>query len=213
MTIIIDPITVQPIANGVIRVEPVIIGKRLFGSNATAQPFLSYDSFTRANGVLGSSESVGPSGETAQSIAWNASGWSIASGVVQSGEINVFALQSCGISNVTISVTVRALAEAAGIYARCDSATNPTISFQMFQAGSSVVILESLPEGSSLLAEYVSEYVANDVLKLVLSGTSWQAYKNDILLGSGTTVIVDGTIHGMFSSISGDKLDNWTCRG
>ncbi|MFA6358711.1 MAG: hypothetical protein WCY09_08670 [Candidatus Omnitrophota bacterium] len=37
MTIIIDPITVQPIANGVIRVNPIIVGNQLFVRSTLAQ--------------------------------------------------------------------------------------------------------------------------------------------------------------------------------
>lgn len=214
MTVIIhDPIIVQPVTDGVIRVEPITVGARLFGSVTTAQPFLSYDSFTRANGALGSSESIGPDGEVAQPITWNASGWQITDGAVHSDEINIFALQECNVSDVTISVIIKALAEAAGIYARCNTDTNPTAAFEVFQAGDTILVWDTKPEGAALIGEYTSAYVANDVLKLVLSGTSWQVYKNDVLVGSGTTTVTSGTIHGMYSSLSGDILDNWTCRG
>ena len=45
-------------------------------------PTLWYDSFTRANGALSSSESVGPDGQGIPSLAWTGATWAIATNVV-----------------------------------------------------------------------------------------------------------------------------------
>ncbi len=134
----------------------------------------------------------------------------------------LFATHDSPTPDVMVGAKLAAYAEGtqAGIVARLDSATGPAnfiIAYQDFQVATGYVkVVECVAGVYTELGSFASAYASGDRLVLWLKGSAFRAYKVNaagvpVLLGSGTTAVLSGTLHGLFSTHSGNTFDNYSC--
>jgi hypothetical protein len=135
---------------------------------------------------------------------------------------DLFATHDSASPNVLIGAKLSAYVAntCAGLVARLDSASSPAnfiIAYQFTdQNGAKVKIEQCVAGVYAELGSYTSAYVAGDRLVLRLSGSAFRLYKvntsgTPTLLGTGTTTVLSGTLHGLFSTYEGNKFDNYSC--
>ncbi|MEN6301356.1 MAG: carbohydrate binding domain-containing protein, partial [Armatimonadia bacterium] len=138
---------------------------------------------------------------------------------------DLFATQSSATAEVSIDVTMpsRTVGTQNGIVARLDSATSPTtfiIAYQTYANTTQQVRVDECVGGTyTNLATYTSDFAANQVLRMRCEGGVVTVSKlaaagvdgaegAETRLGSCYTTVLTGTLHGLFSTQSGNTLDN-----
>lgn len=235
---------------------------------------LAYDTFTRADGALGSSEATGPDGQSTPQLAWTGATWAISSGkavntptvgaeldsgtltvgtwyLITATEVNyfyagsaightfraaaataldannkvkaltlatLFATHAYSTTNILADVTLSAYTTGtqAGMVLRLDSTASPANFIIAYQDAGNVKIDECVAGTYTNLGTYASAYAAGNSLRVSLDGNAWRLYKITsagaaTLLGSGTTNVTTGTLHGLFSTDAANTLDGWQC--
>ena len=129
---------------------------------------------------------------------------------------SLFATQSYPTTNVCADITLSAYATntQAGLVLRLDSAAAPANFIIAYQEAGKVWIDECVSGTYTSLGNYTSAFATGDTLRVILDGAAWRLYKltsagTPTLLGAGTTNVVTGTRHGLFSTDARNTLDNW----
>jgi len=178
----------------------------------------AYDTFTRANGAIGTSETTGPDGQTVAAREWTGDTWTIAGNVAvntPTGPTEYCASHDSSAVDVMVGAKLATYAAGqAGVAAQLDAAHRNGV--VLYQDGANVKF-DKLESGSlTNIATYASAYATGDRLALWLSGSAFRVYKVNaagvpVLLGSGTTTVLSGQRHGLFSTHSGNTFDNYNC--
>lgn len=130
----------------------------------------------------------------------------------------LFATHAYSTTNILADVTLAAYTTGtqAGLVLRLDSAASPANFIIAYQDAGNVKIDACVAGTYTNLGTYASAYAAADSLRVSLDGNAWRLYKITsagaaTLLGSGTTAVTTGTLHGLFSTDASNTLDNWQC--
>jgi len=130
----------------------------------------------------------------------------------------LFATQAHTTTNILIDIALSAYTTGtqAGLVLRLDSAASPANFILAYQDSGNVKIDECVAGVYTNLGTYASAYASGDSLRVSLDGNAWRLYKITAagaatLLGSGTTAVTTGTLHGLFSTDASNTLDGWQC--
>ncbi|MCX6786838.1 MAG: hypothetical protein NTU85_03455 [Candidatus Kaiserbacteria bacterium] len=128
---------------------------------------------------------------------------------------SLIAVTPAATADIVADVTVTALAigTQAGLCLRCNSQSAPASFILVYHNGANVVVDKCVSGTYSNLASTVATYSTSYVLRVVCFGSSVQIYYNNVLIGAELTIsdteIINNTLHGLFSTYSGNSLDNF----
>lgn len=165
-------------------------------------PVLAYDTFTRANGTLGSSEAVGPDSQAVTARAWMLQAGTIvidtnrASLTVLSGTLNAIATVDGVSSDVLVDVNVTRTLGSGGSVLRYVDANNY---LRASHDGTNALIEQVVAGTPTTLRTGVATYSAGATLRVIVSGTTGWLFYNGVAVGASFTVPASSaTLHGLY---------------
>lgn len=176
----------------------------------------AYDTFTRANGGMGISETTGPDGQGAPTLAWTdqVGTWAITSNKagpsVLAGAVGITTVNA-GVADVLIDADLTQTLLNSGIVVRYVDSSNYVIAYHN---GTSAKLDKVVGGSTSSIISATATYSANAVIRVICQGTSFQLFYNSAKVGSTSTVadaiLQSATLHGLYSSGLGNTMDNFT---
>lgn len=173
---------------------------------------IAYDTFTRANGALGSTEATGADGQLLTPIAWSSA---IGTWAISSNKATASAL-SGGLAIATISVSTKgniveaALTRSAGIVGVVGRYTDSDNYIYAYHDGTNAGIKQRLAGvETDLIAATAATYSASAILRLVMDGNSCLLFYNNARVGATGTINagLSGTIDGLYTTDTGNTHD------
>lgn len=172
-------------------------------------PSLWYDSFTRADGALGSSETTGPDGQATPATAWvNQTGTIGVTGNAAQATALAGGLALATIPTTYADVHVRAaLTRAAGnigINARFQDTDNY---LRAYHDGTNVVCQQVVAGTPTTLRTGAAAFVASAYIYLIVRGTTGWLFYNNVAIGASFTVPSSTqTAHGLYTTDLGNTV-------
>ena len=175
---------------------------------------LAYDTFTRADGVLGSSQTVGPDGQAAPARAWaNLFGTSAIStnkavfSALESGQ--GMAVVDVGTRNSLISCKLTRSAGSVGIMSY---ASNAAI-LQAYHDGTNVILGKWVDPAWTVLVNVATAYAAGAELRIIIDGNAVSVFYNGFKVGT-TQIVSDASLlaatkAGLYTTDTGNSFDNF----
>jgi len=173
-------------------------------------PVLAYDTFTRANGALGSTETAGPDAQAVTARAWTAQvgTWAIASNVAGATALAGGIAQAtapCVSADVLADIAFTRSAGAGGLTLRYADASNY---LRATHDGTNCLLEQVVAGVATTLRTGVATYAAGAVIRVILSGTEGRLFYNDVAVGAVFTVPSStATAHGLYTSNTGNTFD------
>jgi hypothetical protein len=104
---------------------------------------------------------------------------------------------------------------ASGMVLNLDDVDNPQNFVLAYHNGTRAKLVKCVAGTNTTVIEAVTAYAAGANLVVVKDGTSYALYYNNAQVGATSTIsdagIISNTLHGMFSTYSGNQLDNFQC--
>jgi hypothetical protein len=175
---------------------------------------LAYDTFTRADGSLGNSETSGPDSQTVAAEAWTAQlgTWGIATNKAASSALDgtesvSVATVDVGTTNVMVEVVATRSAGTSGLTLRYTDADNY---IKCVHNGTNLQVIEVVAGTPNTLVNAAATYGAAFRMMVSLNGTKVRGYYNNALIGSeATTAVTTGNNHGLFTDDTGATFDGF----
>jgi len=174
-------------------------------------PVLAYDTFTRADGALGSTETAGPDAQAVTARAWTAQvgTWAIASNVAGATALAggiAIATYDAGSADVLHDVAAtRAAGNIGAVYRYADS-SNYLIAYH---DGTNAKLDKVVAGVTTNLISAAATYSAGAVVRAILSGTEARLFYNNAAVGSlATAPASSATLHGLYTTDTTNSLDN-----
>jgi hypothetical protein len=174
---------------------------------------LVYDTFTRADGALGNSESTGPDSQTVTARAWTnqvgtvqvASNTAICTAL--SGGIAI-ATVDAGAADVLHQAALTRGTGTPGIVVRYADASNYVYAIH---DGTNARLIKRVAASETTLVNIAATYAANAPLLIMCSGTAFRLYYNNAFIGTQQTIsdasLQTGTQHGLYYTDTNSTLD------
>lgn len=130
----------------------------------------------------------------------------------------LFAAVEANRADVIASVELDAVTAGtqAGLVLNLDDEGTPANFVVAYHDGASAKLRKCVAGTYTTLINATTAYGAGQVLKVIKLGTSYSLYYNDVQVGTTQTIgdagIISNTLHGLFSTYSGNQLDNFTLR-
>lgn len=173
-------------------------------------PIPAYDTFTRANGALGSTELVGPDGQRIPAVLWNNRiGTTLIVGNTASASVLVGGVAIATVVGTLVDVWAIApltrVGGDVGVVVRYADVNNYVIAYH---DGANAHLDKVVGGVTTPVLNVVSAYAAGRVIRLICEGTAFRLYYNDLLIG--TAVIADagvqnGVEYGLYSTNVGNS--------
>jgi len=182
---------------------------------ATAQPFdffripvalwppppLCYDTFTRANGALDSTENIGPDNQAAPALAWtNQVGTVQVSGNKAIATVVPVdrAIATCptASADVLVDIALTKGTTGAGLVMRYQDTDNY---LYLWHNGTNLKLVKRVAGIETTLVDAAGAYAAGRVIRGILSGTSGSSFYNSALIGA--TQVVPASSYGLMGLI------------
>jgi hypothetical protein len=175
---------------------------------------VAYDSFTRSNGVLGSTETTGPDGQTTQSLAWQDTlgTWGVASNVAQCSALSGgsgIATYDCGKTNVLHD----------GIFTRSGGNTGMVVRYvdannyiTCYHDGTSLKVDKIVGGVLTNVITQAVTYSATALMRIVIDGTNVRVFYGSTT-AAGTIAdagLQTGTRVGIYTTNVGNTADRVT---
>lgn len=112
----------------------------------------------------------------------------------------------------TVSIATSPAGTQAGLAVGIDSATDPKYGVIAYHDGTNAK-LDKLVNGTWTNVISAAATWANDAeIRVIRDGTTFRLYYNNAQVGATSTIadVGDGTLHGLFSTYSGNQMDNFT---
>lgn len=174
---------------------------------------LAYDTFTRANGALGNTETSGPDSQSMSSLAWTdrAGTYTVSSNKAQasalSGGISASTVTTAS-QDVMIDAALTRSAGNVGIVARWQDSSNYLIAYH---DGTNARLDKVVAGVTTNLISVSATYGAGRILRLGVDGTGARLYYHDALIGSLATIPSSTyALHGLYTTDTGNTQDNFT---
>jgi len=176
---------------------------------------LAYDSFTRADGALGSSETVGPDGQATPARTWvNRVGTTLvatnkAQASVLVGGVAIATMDTGTVNAITGATLTRAGNEV-GVVLRYVDADNY---IRAIHDGTNCKLIKRV---ATVETDVISAVVAlgAGAIRVIPDGTSFALYLNGAQVGATSTIsdaaLQTGTQQGLFSTNVGNTQDLWS---
>jgi len=172
----------------------------------------AYDTFTRANGALGSTEATGPDGQGCTSTAWadSVGTWAIAGNVATctalAGGIGIATVDT-GVISAVMRTTITRAGDEVGIVLRYVDADNYV---RGVHDGTNCQLIKRVAGVETTVITAAVAIGAGDI-RVISDGTSFSLYLNNAIVGA-TSVIADaalqtGTRQGLFTTNVGNTMD------
>lgn len=178
-------------------------------------PCAAYDTFTRANGALGTSETAGPDGQAVTGRAWTdqIGTWEIASNKADpsalSGAIGI-ATVNAGVADVLVDAAITQTLLKSGIVVRYVDSSNYIAAYY---DGTNAKLDKVVAGSTTSVISAAKTYAAGAVLRVICQGTSFSLFYNGAQVGSTSTIsdagLQSGTLHGLYSTGLGNTMDNF----
>lgn len=128
---------------------------------------------------------------------------------------SLFASANTSTANVIASADVVVVSGTqAGVVVNLDNAGTPANFVIAYHNGTNVLLEKCVAGTYTTLINTAATYSANATLRVIKDGNSYDVYYNNAKVGSTQTIsdagIVSNTRHGLFSTHSGNTLDNFT---
>lgn len=171
---------------------------------------LAYDTFTRSNGALGSTETTGPDGQAATALAWAADAGTVA---VSSNAAICSALSGgLGYTTVTTSsadvvaeVNLTRNTATAGLILRYVDADNY---LKVDHDGTNLIFTKRVAGSNTNLVSAAATYGAGRQIRCILRGTTGSVFYNGAQIGTDQTVPSStATKHGLYFTDTDSTLD------
>lgn len=176
---------------------------------------LAYDTFTRANGVLGSSETTGPDGQTVTALSWTSTlgTWAVATNAAAASATSggsAFATVDAGVADIIIDAAVTRSAGVAGIVLRYANSTNYIIAYH---DGTNAKLDKVIAGSTTNVLSAVATYSAGATLRVIASGTGFRLFYNNAAVGALGTIadaaVQTTTVHGLYTTDTSNSLDGF----
>lgn len=173
---------------------------------------LAYDTFTRSNGALGSTEAAGPDSQVITPIAW---GTPIGTWAIATNKAAATALAG-GVAIATIAVPSKdnfieaALTRAGGLAGVVGRYTDASNYIYAYHDGTNAGIKQRLAGvETDLIAATAATYAANAVIRLVMDGNSAMLFYNGARVGATGTINagLSGAVDGLYTTDTGNTFD------
>jgi len=176
---------------------------------------LAHDTFTRANGALGSSEVLGPDGQATPARTWvNRVGTTlVATNKAQASALVggvAIATMDTGTADAIVSATLTRAGNEVGIILRYADADNY---IRAIHDGTNCKLIKRV---ATVETDVISAVVAlgAGAIRVIPDGTSFALYLNDAQVGATSTIndaaLQTGTQQGLWSSNVGNTQDGFT---
>lgn len=211
---------VWSVGNGGVDEDALAGALRIPDDLFTDFPVLAYDTFTRGDGVLGSSETTGPDGQTLAAKAWTAQNGTLEidtnqAAVTALGSGTAYATVDSGSPDVIIDLDLTRSAGSAGIIARYQDASNYLVAYT---DGTNVKLDQVVAGTPTTLISDTRTYGAGYRLRLTLDGTlarlcyfnpaSPPGYYGD--LDAATVPASTYGAHGLYGTDTSARFDSFT---
>jgi len=176
---------------------------------------LAYDSFTRANGAIGISETVGPDGQATPARTWNnrVGTTLVASNKAQASVLDggvAIATVNTGTVNAITGATLTRAGNEVGVVLRYADADNY---IRTIHDGTNCKLIKRVAAAET---DVISAVVAlgAGAIRVIPDGTSFALYLNDAQVGTTSTIsdaaLQTGTEQGLYSTNLGNTQDGFT---
>jgi hypothetical protein len=173
---------------------------------------LAYDTFTRANGALGNSETTGPDSQTVGALTWTAQigTWAVATNVAAASALDpdlAIATVPTTSADAIVDINVTRTAGSAGGVARYADSSN----YLRFSTDGTNALCEQVVAGTpTTLRTAAVTYGAGNTLRLMLNGTEGRLFYNNLAVGAVFTVPSSSAgAHGLYTTNTGNSLDGF----
>jgi hypothetical protein len=177
---------------------------------------LAYDTFTRADGALGSTETVGPDSQTAPALAWTLQQGTIviatnkASLTVLAGGDGIVTVSAASADIVIDVAAVRTLTNC-GVVLRYVDTSNYIIAYT---DGTNAKLDKVVAGSTTNVLTGAVTYGAGNVLRVIADGTGFRLYYNNLAVGALGTIADAGlqssTLCGLYGTDLTATWDNFT---
>lgn len=177
---------------------------------------LAYDSFTRANGALGSTETVGPDLQVIAAKAWTLQNGTIAivsnrANVTALGGANAIATIDAGSADILIDAPVTRTAGSGGVILRYVDANNYIIGYH---DGTNAKLDKIVAGATTNVLTAAATYAADRVVRVTCEGTKFRLHYNNVAIGSEGVIsdaaLQSSTLCGLYGTDLSVSLDNLT---
>jgi len=177
---------------------------------------LAYDTFTRANGALGNSETTGPDGQVVTARAWTLQNGTIAivsntASLTVLGGLTAYATVNAGSADVMIDVAVTRTLGSGGIILRYVDANNYIIAYHN---GTNCRIDKVVAGSTTNVVTANPTYSAGAVVRVVCYGTKFRLFYAGAAVGSEGTIadaaLQTSALFGLYGSDLSAVWDNFT---
>lgn len=171
---------------------------------------LAYDTFTRANGALGSSEAAGPDSQAISPLAWtNQQGTVQISGntaIATALDVDrAICTVSCTTADLLLSANLTKNTTGAGIVLRYQDSDNYVY---MWHNGTNLLFVSRAGGIETTLVNAAAAYGAGRTILGVLSGTSGSSFYNNAKIGATQVVPASAlAVHGLIFFDTDSTLD------
>lgn len=173
-------------------------------------PVLAYDTFTRANGALGSTETAGADAQAVTARAWadSVGTWGISTNKAVASALSggvAIATVDTGVADVVVDIAATRAAGSAGCVLRYADANNY---LRATTEGTNCLIEQVVAGTPTTLRTGAVTYGAGNVIRVIVSGTTGWLFYNGAAVGASFTVpSSSATAHGLYTSNTGNSLD------
>lgn len=174
---------------------------------------LAYDTFTRSNGALGSTETTGPDGQAATALSWTARIGTLA---VSSNAAICSALDGglgaatvvTSSADVVADVNLTRGTATAGLILRYQDADNY---LKVDHDGTNLIFTKRVAGSNTNLVSAAATYGAGRQIRCILNGTTGQVFYNGTQIGANQTVPSSTSVnHGLYFTDTDSTLDGFT---
>lgn len=174
---------------------------------------LAYDTFTRSNGSLGSTETAGPDNQGLSALSWtDAIGtWGVASNKAAASAT------SGGVAIATIPVTTKdcfieaVLTRSAGLVGLVGRYTDSSNYIYAYHDGTNAGVKQRLAGvETDLVAATAATYSATAVTRLEMDGNNLQLWYNNVRIGTSASINagLNGAVVGLYTTDTNATFDN-----
>jgi len=129
----------------------------------------------------------------------------------------LFSSVEIGTANTDVQAEIDTLVTdtRAGLVLNLDSVAAPANFVIAYHDGTNAKLIKCVGGTYTSVISAATAYGAGQIIRVVKSGTSYSLYYNGVQVGITSTIsdagIVSNTRHGLFSTYSGNQLDNFQC--
>jgi len=171
---------------------------------------LVYDTFTRANGALGNSETTGPDSQTVGALAWTdqVGTWAISTNAAAASALSgglAIATVPTGTADVHLRIALTRSAGSVGGVARYQSSTDY---LRISHDGTNALCEQVVAGTPSTLRTGVATFSAGGYIYLIVRGTTGWLFYNNVAIGASFTV-PSSTFgaYGLYTTDTGNTMD------